>query len=181
MEGVEDGGGTVTEGRLDLGCLGREIVMGGFAAPLCGESGEGEGGVKDAGRGLRWEFLERVSFSVALGSAEEGKTSSGGIFSPRVRVSLAIFFRRFSRLVAWSFSRSIVNVGEVGETGVTDGRRGEIRAALRASVGGTGTERRRRRSGRESSKARGPCFDDFALGAGIVTSGEDLNGLSTTT
>lgn len=63
------------------------------------------------GSALTLAFGFEIDFERGLGGAEGevssreeredeggvGKTSSGGMFSPRVRVSLAIFFRRASR------------------------------------------------------------------------------------
>lgn len=113
------------------------------------------------GSALTLAFGFEIDFDRGLGGAEGalssrderedeggvGKTSSGGIFSPKVRVSLAIFFRRASRSLSGLSASIGVELWEnAGERGV--GGKGRITffcAVDREDV--IGTERRRRSRG----------------------------------
>jgi len=101
----------------------------------------------------------------------DAKTSSAGIFSPKVRVSFAIFFRRISASVR---KTGVVGVGMfeielrrkaealavVGEVGTT-----------RGSVVGTTTGFKRRTRGRGTSAERRPFEKDLGLGSRSIVDG----------
>jgi len=83
----------------------------------------------------------------------EGKTRSNGMFSPRVRLSLAMRLRRVSVAVG--------GTGVVGVMGAVDGVAGR-----RGSDKAIGTALRRRTSGRGSSfERRGLVEKDFGSGS----------------
>jgi len=102
-----------------------------------------------------------------------GKTYSGGTFSPNVRASLAIFFRRNSDGEGARGSSSQVGVLGIFVIEVTNGEYGE--SGIRLSEGCTGMVLTRKTNGRGASADR-RGFDEKDFGVGRTSTLEQGSG-----